>query len=539
MDFQQKDKKNKAVKKTKTLQYEGYYGEEKPLKKALAENIKIIREILGEADDLIIREVSLGQTKNKLGAVIFIDGLTNGTYLHDYILKELMLGMRQSNLSEKIYKKESFFETIEKHALPISDIEEVMDFKLLCEKLMSGDSIILFDGFQKGLGLDTKGWVDRGISEPTAETTVRGPQDSFNETLRVNTMLIRRRIRDINLRVLKREVGAVTKTSLAIMYIEGIANESIISDVLSRIDLIDVDGIIESANVEELIMDESKSIFPTVYATERPDKVAGNLLEGRIAIVTDGTPFVLILPVVFIQFFQATEDYYHHAIFSTFVRIIRYVAFFLVLLTPALYIAITTFHQEMLPTDLLVSISGQRESVPFPAVVEVLFMELVFEILREAGLRMPRAIGSAISIVGALVLGESAVSAGIVSSIMVIIVSLTAISSLIYPEYTFSSPLRLLRFAFIFLAAIFGLFGIWIGLFLLSIHLCGLRSFGVPYMYPIAPFNLQGMKDSFIKVGRSGLYKRPTIMTEEDIIRQDDQQKNIRKRVNKRKGKKV
>jgi spore germination protein KA len=532
MDTQQsKPRKGKGVKKTKTIQYEAYYGEEKTIKKDIKENVKIIRELFGDADDLTVRKVTIGESKNQIASVITIDGLTNGTFVQDFILKELMLGIRQSNLDGKTAKKESFLETIQKHSLPISGVEELMDFKLICEKLMGGATVVLFDGFQTALGLDTKGWADRGITEPIAESVVRGARDCFNETMRTNTMLVRRRIKDINLRVVKREVGRITKTDVNIMYIEGIANEVILSDLLSRIDLIDVDGILESSNIEELILDEPHSMFPTMYATERPDKVAGNLLEGRIAVIVDGTPFALILPAVFIQFFQAVEDYYHRSVFSTFIRLLRFLCFFLVLYTPAVYLAITTFHQEMLPTALLISISGQRESVPFPAVVEVLFMEFTFEILREAGLRMPRTIGSAISIVGALVLGEAAVSAGVVSSIMVIIVSITAISSLIFPDYNFSNPLRILRFIFIILAATLGLFGIMIGTMFLLLHLCGLRSFGVPYMYPLAPLNLKGLKDAFIRAPINRLNQRPSIMTGSDIMRQDEQQKNIKKQV--------
>ena len=292
--------------------------------------------------------------------------------------------------------------------------------------------------------METKKWEDRGVTEPSAETVVRGSRDSFNETLRTNIMLIRRRIKNINLRIVHKEVGKVTKTNVAIVYVKGIANERIVSNVLNKIDQINIDSVLESGYIEEILSEKSFVLFPTMYTSERPDKVAGNLLEGRVAIFTDGTPFTLLFPAFFIQFFQTTEDYNQGFIFSSFLRLIRYLSFFLALLTPAIYIAITTFHQEMLPTPLLVSIAGQHESVPFPAVIEVIIMELTFEILREAGLRMPRAIGQAISIVGALVLGEAAVNAGIVSTIMIIIVSITAITSLIFPEYNFSNPIRIL-----------------------------------------------------------------------------------------------
>lgn len=509
----------KTKKKREILQE--YYGEAKKLKKSLSENIKIIKDLLGNPNDLIIREILISEKGDKKLAVIVIDGLTNALFVHDFILKELMLAIRTTNLDDEIIKNTKFVNIIKNHSLPISDIDDLDDFKKLCEKLLSGDTIILFDGYNQGLVLDTKGWKDRGVSEPSAETVVRGARDSFNETIRTSTMLIRRRIKDINLRIDNQIIGEVTRTNISVVYIEGIANEKIINDVKKRLEAITIDGILESGYLEELLINEPYSLFPIMYTTERPDKVCANLLEGRIAILTDGTPFVLIVPAVFIQFFQSTEDYFQRSIFSSFIRLIRFLSFFLALLTPALYIAITTFHQEMLPTNLIISISGQRESVPFPALIEVLFMELTFEILREAGLRMPRAIGQAISIVGALVLGEAAVNAGIVSTIMIIIVSITAITSLIFPEYNFSNPIRLLRFIFIILSAAFGLYGIALGLMFLTTHLCSLKSFGIPYMYPLAPFNFKAMKDTFIRAPINTQLRRPSIFVEDDLVKQN------------------
>ena len=521
MGFWKFFKKNNTNKK-KTFTYQEYYGQAKKLSKSLKENIKIIRELLGNPEDLIIREFTIGENEGYNLAVVVIDGLTNAQYVHDFILKQLMLEIRNTSLNEEIIKKENFIELIKSRSLPISDIKNLSDFKVLCEKILNGDTVLLFETFDQGLILETKGWVDRGVTEPTAETVVRGARDSFNETLRTNTMLIRRRIKDINLRIVSKVVGKITKTNVSVVYIEGIADKKVVNEILEKIDNIKIDGILESGYIEEFLTGRPYLLFPIMYTTERPDKVAGNLLEGRVAIITDGTPFVLVAPAIFIQFFQSNEDYYQLPLFASFIRIIRYFCFFLALLTPAVYISITTFHQEMLPTQLLISISGQRESVPFPALVEVIFMELTFEILREAGLRMPRAIGQAVSIVGALVLGDAAVNAGIVSTIMIIIVSITAISSLIFPEYNFSNPIRLLRFVFIILASFLGLFGIAVGLIILTIHLCSIRSFGVPYMYPIAPFNFKAMKDTFIRAPLNSHFKRPSLIADDNLKREKD-----------------
>jgi len=295
-----------------------------------------------------------------------------------------------------------------------------------------------------------------------------------------------------------------------------------LNEVRNRINKIRIDSILESGYIEELIQDEPYTLFPTIYNTERPDSVSAGLLEGRIAILVDGTPFVLLVPALFIQFFQSPEDYYQRADISSLIRILRYVAFFLALLTPSLFIAITTFHQEMIPPALLISIVAQREGIPFPALIEALIMELTFEILREAGVRMPKAIGTAISIVGALVLGEAAVQAGLVSPAKVIVVSITALASFISPSYNLAMTVRILRFIFMLLAATFGLFGVALGLLTMLLHLCSLRSFGIPYMYPLAPFNLSGQKDTLMRIPIWRMFKRPKLISSKNSVRQQN-----------------
>lgn len=293
-------------------------------------------------------------------------------------------------------------------------------------------------------------------------------------------------------------------------------------EVLLRLNQINIDGILESGNIEELIQDSQSSPFPTVYNTERPDVVAAALLEGRIAILVDGTPFVLIVPALFFQYFQSAEDYYERSIIGSIIRLLRHLAFAISLLAPALFIAITTFHQSMLPPALLISLAAQREGVPFPAFAEALIMEITFEILREAGIRMPRSIGSAMSIVGAFVIGTAAVEAGIISAMMVIVVSITAISSFVSPSYEMAIAVRMLRFVFMALAASFGLFGITIGLIALVLHLCSLRSFGVPYMSPIAPFNLSDQKDTLIVLPKWKMTTRPRLISQKNNVRQQE-----------------
>lgn len=518
-----KHRLRKTKKKPELIIFQEYYGNAAPIKSILDENIKIIQDLLGHPSDLSVREFYLGANASHRAALFCIEGLVNTTQINDSVLKELMFEIRQTELD--LIQNKKMIDLVMDHALPINAIKRAGDYKTACERLLKGDSLLFFENTNECLVMDTKGWIDRGIDEPKAETVIRGARDSFNESLRTNTMLVRRRIKDINLRVISREVGEITKTNLEVLYIEGLAQEKVVTEVLRRLDSIKIDGILESGYIEELIHDEPYSIFPTMYSTERPDIVAGNLLEGRVAILTDGTPFALIVPTLFVQFFQSVEDYYQRSYFSSFIRLIRYLAFILALFTPAVYIAIVTYHHALLPTSLLVSISNQRKAVPFPTIVEVLIMEITFEILREAGIRMPRAIGSAISIVGTLVLGEAAVSAGIVSNFMVIIVSITAISSLIVPEYNFANPIRILRFIFIILAATLGFFGLSIGLTFLIIHLVSLRSFGVPYMYPFAPFDFKALKDTVIRAPISMMKTRPKILTNENVQRQKEEVK--------------
>jgi spore germination protein KA len=496
-----------------------------PLKLTLQENLTKIQETLGYSTDIVVREFDAGSSGEiKLG-MVFTDGLTDDIFVSDFILKALTFDIRKTDLDSNAILKENTLDIIKKAALPAAELSEVSDFEELFLTLLSGDTILLIDGVSQALAIDSKGWVDRGIEEPNSETVVRGPKDGFTETLRTNTALLRRKIRDPNLWIEALTIGRRTKTDVAIAYIKGIASDEVIQEVQKRLKNINVDAVLESGFIEELIQDAPYSPFPTVQNTERPDKVAAGLLEGRVAIITDGTPFVLIVPIVFTQFFQASEDYYNRFDVSSFIRILRFLCFFLALLVPSLYIAITTFHQEMIPTPLLTSVAAQREGVPFPAAVEALLMEFTFEILREAGIRLPKAIGSAVSIVGGLILGEAAVMAGIVSPIMVIVVALTAMSNFVIPSFSLALSLRSIRFAFLFLAASFGLYGIVLGLIAMVLHLCSLQSFGVPYMSPMGPYTANGQGDALVRSPRYGLFKRPDFITNNNITRGRNPQK--------------
>lgn len=486
-----------------------------PLSCNIQENINSINKKTGSSSDIVIRELTGGADNSVRIAVLYTEGLVDKEYIVDYVLENIAEGLKGNSLNQQ-----NCFDALKGVDLPVASIKVIEKIDNLFTDLLSGETIILIDGFNQCLSITSKKWIDRGVQEPSSQTVVRGPKDGFTETLRTNTALIRRRIRDPNLWIETKQIGRRTKTDVAVAYIKGIANDKIIQELYTRLDKIDIDGILESGYIEELIQDEGFTVFPTVYNTERPDVVAAGLLSGRIAIIVDGTPFVLLIPVLFVQFFQASEDYYNRADISTLIRILRFICFMLALLVPATYVAITTFHPEMIPTTLLTSLASQREGVPFPAAVEALLMEVTFEVLREAGIRMPRAIGSAISIVGALVLGQAAVEAGIVSPIMVIIVSFTAICSFVSPSFNMAMSIRMLRFAFLLLAATFGLFGMALGLITMVLHLCSLRSFGIPYLYPMGPFNSEDQEDSVIRVNRRNMVTRPNLINKDDVVRE-------------------
>lgn len=488
----------------------------------LETNLQAIRETLGNSTDIIIRNLPVGYEGNQSIAILYTDGLADQNIITDFIMKSVMLDIKLFDRADrKIALPSDAIQALKNYALTIGDIKDVSDFDALYQALLSGDTIILIDGHKQGIVCSTPGWKDRAVTEPSAENVVRGPRESFVESLRTNTALIRRKIKDPNLWLETMQIGRLTRTDVAIMYMKGIANDKLVQEVRDRLNRIDVGSIFESGYIEESIQDETFSPFPTIFNSERPDVIAAALAEGRVAILVDGTPIALIIPTLFSSFLQAPEDYYQRADISSFVRLLRYLGILVSLFGPSMYVAFTTFHQELLPTQLLISSAAQREQVPFPAFIEALLMELTFEILREASIRMPRNIGAAISIVGTLVIGQAAVQAGIVSAAMVIVVSFTAISSFILPSYNMSIAFRLLRFPYMALAASFGLFGIIAGVIVLVLHLCSLRSFGIPYMAPFAPLIPADNKDSIIRLPHWMLGSRVRLINQSNITRRN------------------
>lgn len=484
------------------------------LAEQLPVNEQKLRDSYKNCSDVVFRTFYISGTKKAL--LIYIDGMSNAEEIDDSVLSPLMKATNETDIqvTELIREK-----------VAVSNVKELKTISDCLKEISSGNPVILVDNSKTAFAPGLSKWEKRAIDEPQAEKVVRGPREGFVETLAVNTSMLRRKIRSPKLKMKSLQVGEYTKTTLIISYVDGIADETLIEEVQNRLKRIKIDGILASGMIEEFIEDDSYSPFPQVLATERPDVVSANLLEGRVAILVDGTPFVIIVPVTLYSLLQANEDYYERFMISTAIRWLRYLFLVISLLLPSLYVAVLTFHQEMVPTSLLISMAASREQVPFPALIEVLMMEITFEALREAGLRLPNQIGSAVSIVGALVIGEAAVSAGIVSAPMVIVVSITGIASFTIPRYAASTSFRMLRFPMILLAGTLGLLGIMMGIILIIVHLSTLRSFGVPYLSPMAPMKPQGMKDVLVRAPWWKLNQRPHFTGKYNKYRQPPNQR--------------
>lgn len=522
-------KKSKKLFSDKSSQKDSHV-EYNPLKKSLEQNKAYLNDIFSKCDDVIFRDFEILTPSPIKVLMVYVDGLTNQQIVSENVIGSLM----QNYLGEMGEAGETIIKHAIENVISMPEITTSSEMIALVDVVLTGDIILLVDGQDMGLIISARGYESRNVTEPETETLVRGPRDGFTENLRTNTTLIRRRIKTSRLKFETIKVGIHTKTAVTIAYIEGIVNDKIVEEARKRISRIDTDSILESGYIEEFIEDSPWSIFPQMDVTERPDKVSAHLLEGHVAVLVDSTPFALLFPITFVQLLQSPEDYYLRTHLASFLRILRLVTLNMALLLPSFYIAITTFHQEMLPTSLLISIAKARAGVPFPAFVEALLMEISFEIVREAGVRLARPIGQAVSIVGALVIGQSAVEAGLVSSAMIIVVALTAMASFTLPSIHASGSVRLLRFPIMLLAASLGLFGVMAGLLAILIHLCSLRSFGIPYLSPIAPLSIRDLKDVPVRVPWWAMFTRPRLIGYKEPQRQNFMQ--MPKPPKKRKG---
>ncbi|MCP3809339.1 spore germination protein [Paenibacillus sp. Lou8.1] len=474
-------------------------------------DLKLIREAIGENSDVHFREFVVKKYHAR-SVLVFIEGMQDEKLMSKQVLEVLMFEGQQDPQRPQEQLESISNSFIKENLMPLTQISEVADMEDLQESILLGHTALLIEGMKGALLVGSPNGAIRSVNEPTSEALLRGPRIGFTEVLSENTSMLRRQGLNKSLEMKKFQVGSRIKKDLVVAYIKDIVNPDLLEEVTRRISKIDMDFLAESGYVEQLIEDNYLSPFQQAHNTERPDRVINALLEGRIAILLDGTPFALIVPVTFSMLLQSPEDYYERWIPGTLLRLLRFSGAFIALMGPALYISFISFHPGLIPTKLVISIIETRQGVPFPSVIEVMILEISIEILREAGIRLPKPIGPAMGIVGGLVIGDAAVNAGIVSPFLVIVVAVTAISSFSIPTYSAGITLRLLRFAGMLFAAILGMFGTILFFLLICIHLTKLKSFGVPYVTPFSPMRLSDWKDMYIRAPISMMKKRPLMM---------------------------
>lgn len=477
----------------------------------MLENIEQIIERLKQEtnglSDIIYRKKTI---KKKTVYIIYNEPLTSSDKISDFIVRSL------NHIEQEKFSTKTLANIIE-NDISNFKVKKVTQYEELCLYLHRGFTILLIEGSKEALALETKADLARGIAAPDTESTVRGAKDAFIEDYQANLGLIKKRIKTNDLWIESLSIGRYTATTVGVLSIHGIVKEELVNQVIDQLNRIDIYGIIDSGMIKNSIEKETKSLFPTIVTTERPDVVSKALLEGKVAIVVDNSPYVLLVPAVLNDFFKTMEDIYGKGINVTFTRMLKFLAFIIALFTPAVYIALITYNQEMIPTDLLVSFAIQRDGVPFPAFFEGFIMIIAFEILRESDLRVPSFSGSALSIVGALILGEAAVNAGIVSPIMIIIIAITAICSLPFTEYELINALRWYRILFMLGAAFLGIVGVFAMVIFFLIRLSNLESFGKPYLMPFVPTIFDSLKNSIVKFPIKYLKKRQPYLSDNRI----------------------
>lgn len=512
-----------------------------PFSAKLSENILVLQALFQDCDDIIQNPFSFSLEHTcRQAYLIYVDGLTDNVMIQEHVIQPLMEqgghtisspipndnNPTDQNLSSSSSESDltinSSIPFMLRSMIEMVDLTEETCFEAMLTRVLSGDTALLIDGYAGAILIASKKLPLRGIEEAKMESVMRGPRDSFNESLRAGTALIRRRIKDTRLKIIQNTIGDRTRTDYALIYMEDLAKQELIDQIRQELSVYDIDAIFDSGMLEQFMHKKWYSPFPTIQSTERPDKVASALLEGRVALMVDNSPEVMLFPATFHTFLQASDDYYNQWTVASFARILRYLASILAIGLPGFYIAITSYHIEMLPTRLLLAIAQARSLVTFPVITEVLVMELLFELLREAGIRLPGPLGNTIGIVGGLIVGQAAVEAELVSTIVVIVVALTALASYTIPNESFASAYRLLKFFLIFTSAVWGLYGFTLGMMMIAIHLSGLISFGIPYMVPFVSAlhgQQENKKDYILRLPLYTMYRRPLYTRAEHRIR--------------------
>lgn len=445
-------------------------------------NLEIFRQkfSMPRNQDIVIREFKIGREVKAF--IAYIDGMTDKKILNLAIFPQLMA----KDVFED-FREENLIDYLIENIITVHNLDKSVKFSDVVQNILNGVSALFVEGFRECILIETKGYEKRNVEKPTTETVVKGPQEGFTESLRTNVSLVRKIIRNEKLVTEILPVGKTNHSNCAVMYLEEIANPNVVREVKKRINSIDTDFILGDGMIEQFIEDNPLMLFPQIISTERPDRTASFIMEGQVVILADGSPFALAVPITFFHLFQTSEDSFVRFPSGIFLRLIRIFGLFCATLLPGLYVGLVLYHPEMIPTELLTSIATSKESVPFPTLMEVMIMEVAFELIREGGIRVPSVIGQTLGIVGALILGQAAVAAGLVSPLLVIIVSVTGLGSFAIPNYPMALTIRIERFFFIFAAAVFGFYGISLMFILMAFIACSMKSFGVPFFSPLAP----------------------------------------------------
>ena len=472
---------------------------ERKISSSLRENENYLRERLGKCSDILIRPMKLGDGPKVDCLMVYIEVAVSNMMLDDSAIGKMVNHFWQVS-PDKIQ------EFIQNNSLGIADVKKLETMEEALDAMLAGNAIFFIDGYNKAMKISSKGYPDMGVMEAETEKVLRGSREGVSDSAKSNTALVRKRLRDTRMKVEEYRLGVRSHTLVQMLYMDDLVREELLEEIQERMERFEIDGILDSGMLEQLTEDVWYSPFPQYQTTERPDRAAQEILNGKIVLICDNSPAALILPGNFNSFMESSEDWYNRFEMASFLRILRYLAVVMATVFPGLYLAVIRFHTQILPTNLILSFAEAREGVPFSSVVELVFLELSFELIREAGVRIPGSLGNAIGIVGGLVIGQAAVEANLVSPIVVMIVGLTALGSLAVPNEEFASAFRLLKYCFLVLGGYLGIYGIVLGGYLVISHLAGLLSFGVPYLVPFV--RKKGMSENGDGILRVPFYKR-------------------------------
>lgn len=481
----------------------------KYISRSIESNIKYFSELFADDAMYRIRKFNLPDDKNTLGCIIFFDGMVNSSIMNESVIRPLLISQYAEN--------DDMTDYVEKHVLYANEVKKEKDIALILSDVLYGDSILMFDNCEYGLVIDTKGWRTRGISEPNDERVLQGPREGFDEAVLPNIAMLRRKLGTPDLAIENLIAGRKTDTKIYLCYLKSVVDNNTVDKIKTRINEIDIDGILDSNYINELINDRRFTLFKTMGSTERPDIVAAKLLEGRVAVFVDGTPVVLTAPYLFVENFQSDDDYYLNYLVAAIGRIMRYVCFYLSFCLPAFFAALTVFNPQLVPVSFFTAVASSRAGVPFSTFFEILLLTLVFEMLKETGIRMQESVGHALSIVGGLVVGQAAVEAKIISAPVLIITALSGIAGLMVPKL--KGAVFYLKIIFLIFASTLGLFGFFVSFTLMHAQLFYIDSFGVQYTSVLSEKDVSNFKDGLIRVPWGRMIKRPTELTH-NLIRQ-------------------